>query len=99
MKSAIGDELSTADELDDGDAVYLLKGNANKSVNAVSFPTAEVLGELKDLDKKVGKEGVLLFANPQWSTQGQVISDLGFGPWKKRNEEFIAGFEKAYIFR
>eukprot|EP00747_Dinoflagellata_sp_TGD_P083592 gnl/TRDRNA2_/TRDRNA2_162182_c1_seq3.p1 gnl/TRDRNA2_/TRDRNA2_162182_c1~~gnl/TRDRNA2_/TRDRNA2_162182_c1_seq3.p1 ORF type:complete len:158 (-),score=39.04 gnl/TRDRNA2_/TRDRNA2_162182_c1_seq3:332-769(-) len=63
----------------------------------VSFPTAEVLAELKDLDKAT--DGVLLLANPQWSTEGQVISDLGFGPWKQRNEEFIAKFDKTYLLQ
>lgn len=97
----VTDQASFSDEecLDDGDAVYVLRSSRGADDAAVSFPTAEVLGELKDLDKKVGAKGTLLLANPQWSTKGQVISDLGFGPWKKANEEFIAGFEPAYVLR
>merc|ERR1711988_697784 len=84
---------------DDGDAVVMFQSKCEKPFFAVTLPTADVLGELKDLDKKLGAKGVLLIVNPQWSTEGQVISDLGFGPWKKANEEFIASFDLTYVQR
>lgn len=29
-------------------------------------------------------------------TEGNLVSELGFGPWRKANEEFIATFENSY---
>lgn len=94
LQSVTGVGTLKQEEIDDADAVYILR-NEKTPITAVSFPTADVLGELKDLEKKVG-DGVLLLANPQWSLSGQVVSDLGFGPWRKNNEEFIAKFDKIY---
>ena len=38
----------------------------------------------------------LVIVNPQWSDgRGQVISDFGFGPWRKRAEDFLATFERS----
>ena len=34
--------------------------------------------------------------NPQWRSTGQVVSDFGFGPWKRQAEEFLASFEPVY---
>ncbi len=42
--------------------------------------------------------GLVLMVNPQWQT-GQLISDLGFGPWRKRNEEFIDSFQNVYSLK
>ena len=38
----------------------------------------------------------MLIINPQWVTEGNVVSDLGFLPWnKKANEELIASFQEV----
>lgn len=29
-------------------------------------------------------------------TEGNLVSELGFGPWRKANEEFIATFKRSY---
>jgi len=82
-------------EIEDCDGIYELR---NGGGCAVTLPSADVLGELRDMDKREGG-GLMVLANPQWSSQGQVISDLGFGPWKRRNEEFIATFTPAYTLQ
>ena len=39
------------------------------------------------------RDGLVLIINPQWVTEGNVVSDLGFLPWaKKANEELVASF-------
>ncbi|KAF8066410.1 hypothetical protein HT031_002734 [Scenedesmus sp. PABB004] len=40
--------------------------------------------------------GLLLVVNPLWKTEGNLVSELGIGPWRKANEEFLATFEKPY---
>lgn len=38
----------------------------------------------------------MLIINPQWVTEGNVVSDLGFLPWaRKANEELIASFQEV----
>ncbi len=38
----------------------------------------------------------MLIVNPQWVTEGNVVSDLGFLPWaRKANEELIASFQEV----
>lgn len=38
--------------------------------------------------------------NTAWNSEGaNLISDLGFGPWKAANEAFIARFEETYSYR
>lgn len=38
----------------------------------------------------------MLIVNPQWVTEGNVVSDLGFLPWaKKANEELVASFQEV----
>ncbi len=34
--------------------------------------------------------------NPLWKTEGNLVSELGFGPWRAQNEAFIATFERSY---
>jgi len=65
----------------------------DKSVGAVVFPTAQ---RLKDIESVAGQLGATLILNPQWSTGGNLVSDFGFGPWRKRAEDFLATFEPAY---
>lgn len=65
----------------------------DKSVGAIIYPTAE---RLKDIEGAVAMLESLVIVNPQWSDgRGQVISDFGFGPWRKRAEDFLATFERS----
>jgi len=82
--------------IEDGDAIYALT-LANDVV--VTFPTAEVLNDLRDIEKQ--KYRLKVIANPQWNTTGgsNIISDFGIGPWKKRAEDFIDKFEVTYYLR
>ena len=41
-------------------------------------------------------ERAVLLVNPQWNDRGQIVSDFGFGPWKKKADDFLATFEKSY---
>lgn len=80
--------------MDDADAVAAI---TLESDIVVSFPTAEVLDELRSIEKSDRR--VKIIANPQWNTQGAIIGDFGFGPWKKRAEEFVAKFEQVYYLK
>jgi hypothetical protein len=82
--------------VEDADAVVVL---TTESSQAMVFPTAETLPELKNLAGKDKKSGPLVVVNSQIRTNddgSNLISDLGFGPWKKKNEEFLAQFEMVY---
>lgn len=82
--------------VEDADAVVVLTTEGSQ---AMVFPTAETLPELKNLAGKDKKSGPLVVVNSQIRTNddgSNLISDLGFGPWKKKNEEFLAQFEMVY---
>ena len=44
-------------------------------VTAVTFPTADVLGDLRGVAKKNSR--LTMIVNAQWFTSGQLISDFG----------------------
>ena len=82
--------------VEDADAVVVL---TTEGAQAMVFPTAETLPELKSLAGKSKKSGALAVVNSQIRTNNDgsnLISDLGIGPWKKKNEEFLAQFEMVY---
>jgi|TARA_B100001142_G_scaffold328415_1_gene388452 hypothetical protein len=98
LKRVGGDDNADVKQqvIDDSDAVVVLKTPAAK---AMVFLTAETLPELKKLaaaEEKTG--GTLAIVNSQiMNGEGSnLISDLGIGPWKKKNEDFLATFEQAY---
>ncbi|KAG6546740.1 hypothetical protein Mapa_011929 [Marchantia paleacea] len=68
---------------------------ASKSVAAIIFPIAETLKQVRSLAEK--ERAPLLIVNPQWRSSGQVVSDFGFGPWRRQAEEFVKTFEKTYV--
>ena len=43
-------------------------------------------------------DGLVLMVNAQWQL-GQVVSDFGFGPWKRSAEEFVASFQDTYVLK
>jgi hypothetical protein len=50
---------------------------------------------LKKLDAST--TGTLLMCNTAWNTEGtNLIDDLGFGPWRQANLDFIDKFEQTY---
>mmetsp|Transcript_21078 Transcript_21078/g.66789 ORF Transcript_21078/g.66789 Transcript_21078/m.66789 type:complete len:252 (-) Transcript_21078:83-838(-) len=77
--------------LDEGDAVGAWEGD---KMSAVLFPTGQALKDLKEISSDASK--LVMIVNPQWQG-GQVVSDFGVGPWRKKNEEFVDGFEKVYV--
>jgi hypothetical protein len=49
----------------------------SESVAAVVLPTANTLEQLRDIDAAQGGRRLVLVFNPQWQTDGQIISDFG----------------------
>lgn len=79
----------------DGDLCAIVS-TADNSIVALVWPTAEKLKELKQLaEQQKGK--LLLVVNPLWKTEGNLVSELGIGPWRKANEEFLATFDSSYL--
>ncbi|XP_024520567.1 uncharacterized protein LOC112342666 [Selaginella moellendorffii] len=68
---------------------------SSKTIAAVVFPIAETLNQIRSLVKSDPTRPLLL-VNPQWKASGQVVSDFGFGPWKRKAEEFLENFERVY---
>ena len=69
---------------------------------AAVFPTAECLGALRAIDAERGGERLMLVFNPQWQTDGQIVSDFGcatadFAPCeihcKQASTKFAGAFE------
>lgn len=82
--------------VDDGDAVAVL---TTQGAKAMVFPTAETLPDLKSLvsEKKAGESIAIVNNQIKTNNDGSnLISDLGIGPWKRKNEEFLAQFELVY---
>lgn len=82
--------------VEEGDAVVVLK---TAGATAMVFPTAETLPALKRLVADNEKGEPIAIVNSQIRTNddgSNLISDLGFGPWKRKNEQFLAQFELAY---
>ncbi|KAH7447390.1 hypothetical protein KP509_01G104600 [Ceratopteris richardii] len=69
---------------------------SDKSIVAVVFPISETLKQIKSIVKD-NERRTTLIVNPQWRSSGQIISDFGFGPWRRQAEEFLNSFESTYI--
>eukprot|EP00884_Botryococcus_braunii_P015871 jgi/Botrbrau1/2968/Bobra.0026s0035.2 len=80
--------------LDEGDAVAAWQ---SPKLAAVLFPTADTLGQVQEL-VEARADGWVLMVNSQWQG-GQAISDFGFGPWKRRKEEFVATFKEVFVLK
>mmetsp|Transcript_22831 Transcript_22831/g.70956 ORF Transcript_22831/g.70956 Transcript_22831/m.70956 type:complete len:409 (+) Transcript_22831:457-1683(+) len=94
-------EISTS-MLDDGGGISDLIGlstTPTKSASAIIFPTGDSLPQVRKLAEICDKEGgrPLVMSNRQWSTRGQIISEFGIGPWRKKAEDFIDSFEKVFV--
>ena len=82
------------DDGEEGEPVGLLTTPSGE-VTVVILPTADVLSQLKEVETN-SKKGIMVLMNPMWRTKGNIVSDFGFGPWRKRNEEFVAKFKAVY---
>lgn len=85
--------LSRRLDVASSEPVGLLYSKRYKVIACV-FPNAETLRELRALDADESRP--LVIVNPQWNTSGNIVSDFGVGPWKKRAEEFIQTFHTVY---
>ena len=92
-----GGEMSAKRVDKDNDPVGVLQ-NAAGTVRALVIPNAQDLDELRALAKlgDTNAAAVTLLVNPQWVESGQVISDFGIGPWRRRAEDFLRTFESTY---
>lgn len=91
---APGQEVSSK-RIDDDDTPCAACYTADRKVVAVVLPTAERLPQIRELAEKY-PESQLLIINKQWNDKGQVISDFGFGPWRKRAMDFLATFPLVF---
>ena len=42
------------------------------------------------------RDGLVLLINPQWTTEGQAVSDFGILPWqRKAAEELVGSFQEV----
>ena len=64
----------------------------------VVTPAAEHLKEIRSLTERPGRRCVLLL-NTQWNESGQVISDFGFGPWKRAADDFLNTFTPVFTLQ
>lgn len=80
----------------DNDPVGVLQ-NAAGTVRALVIPFAQNLDNLRALVELADAAGtVTLLFNPQWNEAGQVVSDFGIGPWRKKSMDFLDTFEPSY---
>ena len=92
-----GGEMSAKRVDKDNDPVGVLQ-NAAGTVRALVIPNAQDLDELRALAALGDANGtqITLLVNPQWVESGQIISDFGIGPWKKRAMDVLETFESTY---
>ena len=92
-----GGEMSATRVDDDNDPVGVLQ-NAKGSVRALVIPNAQNLQNLRDLAALGDANGtqITLLVNPQWNEAGQVVSDFGVGPWRRKAMDFLQTFESTY---
>ncbi|KAA6424033.1 MAG: AAA+-type ATPase (ISS) [Trebouxia sp. A1-2] len=68
----------------------------NERLAAVLFPTADTLSKVRQLARVKGPHRLMLLINPQWQTDGQVVSDFGFGRGRSDAEKFLAALQDVY---
>lgn len=65
----------TAEWLDETDCVGAWQ---NERLAAVVFATADTLSQVRHMARVKGPHRLMLLINPQWQTDGQIISDFGW---------------------
>ncbi|GAQ83847.1 hypothetical protein KFL_001640220 [Klebsormidium nitens] len=72
-----------------------LVSTADKRLAAVVYPIAETLKQIQELAGN-SPNATLALVNPQWNNSGQIVSDFGIGPWKRKAEEFLDTFRPTF---
>jgi len=92
----LGGGVPTQRVIEEGDAVVSF---VSLTHTAVTFPTADTLRALKDLE--ASNRSFLIIVNPAWSiaASSNFVSDFGIGPWKAANEAFVAKFVETFSLR
>lgn len=65
----------TAEWMDESDCVGAWQ---NERLAAVLFPTADTLPQVRQMARVKGPHRLMLVINPQWQTDGQIVSDFGY---------------------
>jgi hypothetical protein len=86
----------TAEWLDEADCVGAWQ---SERLAAVLFPSADALPAVRRIDDALSGERLTLLVNPQWQTEGQVVSDFGFGSSRRAAERFVESLEEVYCLR
>lgn len=63
------------------------------------FPTADYADTLMDLAQEGSSSRLVLIVNPQWTLEGQVISDFGIGAEGQRRSKFAEAFVPVFYFK
>ncbi|KAK9822774.1 hypothetical protein WJX74_007606 [Apatococcus lobatus] len=71
----------------------------SEQLAAVLFPTADSLGELRNIQLDGLDQRLMMVINPQWSTSGQIVSDFGFGQARQDAEKLVRSFQDIYSLR
>lgn len=79
-------------------AVYAGKWEGER-VSTLVFPTAEYADTLMDLAHSGSNSRLVLIVNPQWTLEGQVISDFGLGADGQRRSKFAESFVPVFYFK
>ena len=69
----------------------------SRAMAALLFPTADSLPQLRSADRLLDAERLILVFNPQWQTNGQIISDFGFGKGRRDAEAYVGLFEDVFF--
>ncbi|KAK9840583.1 hypothetical protein WJX81_002940 [Elliptochloris bilobata] len=82
--------------LDEADCVGAWEGD---KLAAAVFPTADSVGMLREIDGDRDGKRLMLVFNPQWQTDGQIVSDFGFGRGKLEAEAFVGDFQDVCVMQ
>ncbi len=84
----------TAEWMDETDCVGSWQ---NERLAAVMFPTADTLTQVRQLARVKGPHRLMLVINPQWQTDGQVVSDFGCASCYSLTYLFLCSFACLFV--
>jgi hypothetical protein len=54
--------------------------------------------QVREIAERIGNNGLALLINPQWQA-GNLVSDFGIGPWRRRSEDLVSSFREVYVLK